>query len=264
MSKTLSKSICMAIIIANVFASCVSVKQASYFANVNDTSINVIEYNPELLIQKNDILSIHISSLNNEASTVFNNPNGIATSNTTSSGNNNNASGYLVNPDGYIQIPMIGMVKASGITKKQLKNNITNIIEEKKLLLDPIVTIRHLNYEVTIIGEVGKPTVINVPNENISLLKALGIAEDITVYGKKENVLLIREQNGKRDVRTINLNSKSFLTSPYYYLQPNDVVYVEPNKQKIIAANRNQQILPTILSVLSIMTIAIAQAIRSN
>lgn len=262
MTKKMLQVFFTAIIIADVFTSCVSVKQASYFANVNDTTINVKENSEELLIQNNDILSIHISSLNNEASNVFNNPNGIATSNTTSNGTNNNASGYLVNSDGFIQVPMIGKVKASGITKRQLKEDITRIIEDKKLLLDPIVTIRHLNYEVTIIGEVSKPTVINVPNENISLLKALGIAGDITVYGKKENVLLIREQNGKRDVRKIDLNSKSFLTSPYYYLNPNDVVYVEPNRQKIMAANRNQQILPTILSVLSIMAIVISQAIR--
>lgn len=253
---------CVLIIIANVFMSCVSVKQATYFANLNDTIIRVDPQNPNLTIQNNDILSIHISSLNNDASTVFNNPNAIATTNTTSIGTNTNASGYLVNADGYIQLPMIGAIKAAGINKKQLKDNITNIIIEKKLLLDPIVTIRHLNYEVTIIGEVGKPTVINVPNENISLLKALGIAGDITVYGKKENVMLIREHNEKREVKSINLNSKSFLSSPYYYLQPNDVVYVEPNRQKIIAANRNQQILPTILSVLSIMAIVISQAIR--
>jgi len=130
-------------------------------------------------------------------------------------------------------------------------------------LIDPVVTIRHLNYEVTVIGEVEKPTVINVPNEKISLLKALGIAGDITIYGKKENVLLIREVEGKRIINRIDLNSKEFLSSPYYYLQPNDVVYVETNENKVINANRNQQLLPTILSALSIVAVVITTLIRN-
>jgi len=101
-----------------------------------------------------------------------------------------------------------------------------------------------------------------VPNEKISLLKALGIAGDITVFGKKENVMLIREIEGKRKVKLIDLNSKTFLSSPYYYLQPNDVVYVEANKYKVINANRNQQLLPTILSGLSVIALVITALLR--
>jgi len=128
--------------------------------------------------------------------------------------------------------------------------------------MDPIVTIRHLNYEVTVIGEVGKPMVINVPNEKITMLKALGIAGDITVFGKKDNILLIREVEGKRKVKRIDLNSKAFLNSNYYYLQPNDIVYVEANKNKILNQNRNQQLLPTILSGLSIIAIVVTNLLR--
>jgi polysaccharide export outer membrane protein len=114
------------------------------------------------------------------------------------------------------------------------------------------------------LGEVNKPTVINVPSEKISIMKALGLAGDITIYGKKENVLLIREKAGMRTVTRLNLNDKNFLTSPYYYLQPNDVVYVQPNERKILNANRNQQLLPTILSVLSIAAIIITNLIRNT
>ena len=194
--------------------------------------------------------------MNPEASAVFNAPNLLATSSSTTSGSSS-AGGYLVNTDGNIQLPILGTIKASGITKKQLKADITNLILDKKLLIDPIITIRHLNYEVTIIGEVGKPIVINVPNEKIPLLKALGIAGDITVYGKKDNVMLVREVEGKRKVKRIDLNDKSFLSSNYYYLQPNDIVYVEANKWKVINANRNQQLLPSILSGLSIIALVI-------
>ena len=101
-----------------------------------------------------------------------------------------------------------------------------------------------------------------MPNEKISLLKALGIAGDITIYGQKENVLLIREIEGKRKVKRIDLNSKTFLSSPYYYLQPNDVVYVEPNKRKVLNANRNQQILPALLTSLSIIAVVLTRVIK--
>ena len=243
------------------FSSCVSTKQAGYFENVTDTLLITKADEIEPLIQKNDILSIYITSLNPEASAVFNAPNSQVTSSSTTSGSSS-AGGYLVNTDGNIQLPILGTIKAAGITKKQFKSDITNIIVDKKLLIDPIVTIRHLNYEVTIIGEVGKPTVINVPNEKISLLKALGIAGDITIYGQKENVLLIREIEGKRKVKRIDLNSKTFLSSPYYYLQPNDVVYVEPNKRKVLNANRNQQILPALLTSLSIIAVVLTRVIK--
>ena len=243
------------------FSSCVSTKQAGYFENVTDTLMITKADEIEPLIQKNDILSIYITSLNPEASAVFNAPKSQVTSSSTTSGSSS-AGGYLVNTDGNIQLPILGTIKAAGITKKQFKSDITNIIVDKKLLIDPIVTIRHLNYEVTIIGEVGKPTVINVPNEKISLLKALGIAGDITIYGQKENVLLIREIEGKRKVKRIDLNSKTFLSSPYYYLQPNDVVYVEPNKRKVLNANRNQQILPALLTSLSIIAVVLTRVIK--
>ena len=243
------------------FSSCVSTKQAGYFENVTDTLLITKADEIEPLIQKNDILSIYITSLNPEASAVFNAPNSQVTSSSTTSGSSS-AGGYLVNTDGNIQLPILGTIKAAGITKKQFKSDITNIIVDKKLLIDPIVTIRHLNYEVTIIGEVGKPTVINVPNEKISLLKALGIAGDITIYGQKENVLLIREIEGKRKVKRIDLNSKTFLSSPYYYLQPNDVVYIEPNKRKVLNANRNQQILPALLTSLSIIAVVLTRVIK--
>ncbi len=250
------------LLLINVLSSCSSTKQATYFSNASDTTILTRLDEAETLIQKNDMLSVYISSLNPEASAVFNAPNSQATTTSTTTGSAS-AGGYLVNTDGNIQIPILGNIKAAGLTKKQLKADITNSIIDKKLLIDPIVTIRHLNYEVTVIGEVSRPTVINVPNEKISLLKALGIAGDITVFGKKDNVMLIREIEGKRKVKRIDLNSNNFLTSPYYYLQPNDIIYVEANKFKVMNANRNQQLLPTILSGLSIIAIVITTLFRN-
>lgn len=243
-----------------VFASsCFSTKKTTYFNDLVDGNIvpNIAD-TVYPFIQKNDILSVTITSLNAEASSIFNLPNTFSSSSTvTSTTGGQSGSGYLVNSDGYIQLPILGYVKVAGVTSKVVKEQITAILLEKKLLVDPIVNVRHLNYEVTVVGEVGHPTVINVPSEKISLLKALGLAGDITIFGKKDNVLLIREINGKRQVKRLDLNSASFLSSPYYYLQPNDLVYVETNRDKIANASSFRQSLPTLLSAVSVVLITL-------
>jgi polysaccharide export outer membrane protein len=239
-----------------MMASCISTKNIGYFNNARETEYANIT-GIENAIQPNDILSISISSLNPEASAVFNTTNGQQNNINTSNGNVAQPSGYLVNAEGFIQLPILGNIKSAGLTKKELKERITTTIVEKKLLVDPIVIIRHLNFEVTVIGEVGRPMVIPVPNEKISLLTALGQAGDITVYGKKDNVLVIREINGKKAVKRINLNTADFLTSSYYYLKPNDIVYVEPNKNKLASVSRGRQMLPALLSGLSVVVIVL-------
>lgn len=244
-------------------SSCANTKKSTYFLNASDTTIKSrLEDAASPVIQKNDILSVTITSLNAEASAIFNISNNSSSSTVTSVGGNQVATGYLVNSDGFIQLPILGNILVAGSTSKEVKELITRTLLQKKLLIDPIVTIHHLNYEVTVIGEVGKPTVINVPSEKISLLKALGLAGDITIYGRKENVLLIREISGKRQVRRIDLNSADFLTSPYYYLQPNDVVYVEANKNKVAASSAVKQTLPILLSGISIILLTLDRIIR--
>jgi len=199
----------------------------------------------EAPIQKNDILNITVSSLNPTASADFNLKYAPE-------------KGYLVNNDGNVVMPVLGNVKAAGLTKSQLKKDITKNILDKQLLLDPLVEIRHLNYEVTVLGEVSHPSVITVPSEQISLVKALGLAGDMTIYGKRTNVLLIREENGKRTTTHIDLTSSEFLQSPYYYLKPNDLIYVEPSKSKVETASRSLILLPILLSTVSLLLIAYA------
>jgi polysaccharide biosynthesis/export protein len=257
-SQSTRNLLCISIIIQIVFLnmSCVSARKTVYFYNVKDTTF--LERGSEIQtpIHPNDILSISISSLNPEASAIFNTPNDFVSRSTTATGASAQSSGYLVNSEGNIQLPILGNIKAAGLTKGELKENITNTILAKKLLIDPIIDIRYLNFEVTVIGEVAHPTVITVPSEKISLIKALGLAGDLTIYGKR-NILLIREENGKRKTRHIDLNSTDFFNSPYYYLQPNDVVYVEPNKARVASASRSQQLLPIILGSLSIVVLVL-------
>ena len=256
--------------------SCVNTKKIVYFNNVQDTTLKSTDVNIESVIQKNDLLNISVSSLNPEASLVFNlpnqaasvsslsvatNPNGMSGS---SGGNLQQPMGYLVSAEGTIKFPVLGTIQAAGFTKKQLEQSIANSLTEKKLLTDPIVNVRFLNFRVTVLGEVARPTTINVGNEKISILEALGLAGDLTIYGKRDNVLLIREDGPNKIIHRIDLNSEKILNSPYYYLKTNDVVYVEPNKTKVASTSRTQQLLPIILSGLSFIAIIVTYAIRHN
>ncbi len=237
--------------------SCVNTKKAVYFDNIQDTVLNNPDVNIEPIITINDLLNITVSSLNPDASMVFNSPNimnNIAASSTgTTSAGVPQFIGYLVSGEGTVNFPVLGSLKAAGLTRKQLEQEITTALTERKLLVGAIVNVRFLNFRVTVLGEVNRPTTINVVNEKISLLEALGLSGDVTIYAKRDNVLLIREEGNKKIIRRIDLNSSKVLTSPYYYLKTNDVVYVEPIKSKIAATNRTQQLLPIILSGLSLV-----------
>ena len=237
------------IIICVFFTSCVSTQKVIYFDNIQNKEFaddNVIP-----VIQKSDILSITVSSLNPEATLIFNTPN------QTSGTNNPQTTGYLVNNDGAILFPILGKLNVAGLTVKQFTSDLSSTLVTKKLLIDPIVNIRIINFKVTVLGEVAKPTVVQVPNEKISMLEAIGMAGDLTLYAQRDNVLLIRIENGKRITRRINLNSPDFLESPFYYLKTNDVVYVEPNKDKVATLKRSQQLLPIFLSSLSFIAIIV-------
>ncbi|MBP1652942.1 MAG: periplasmic protein involved in polysaccharide export, partial [Bacteroidetes bacterium] len=143
-----------------------------------------------------------------------------------------------------------------GLTKGPLTKVLRDSLTERKLLVDPVVSVRFLNYRITVIGEVGRPQVVNVSNDRVTILEALGLSGDITDFGNKENIMLIRESDdGTRTVKRLNLNDRSLLSSPYYYLRSNDIVYVEPTKAKVASTNTTRQILPLIISSISLVVI---------
>jgi polysaccharide export outer membrane protein len=258
--KTIRGSIIILTVISIFSAtSCVNTKKAIYFDNIQDTVLQPLKADLESTIQAKDLLSISVSSLNPEATIIFNTPNVPAVSATTATGTNATLAGYLVSQEGTIQFPVLGNITAAGLTKKQLSDDITKRLTDKKLLVDPIVNIRFLNFKVTVLGEVARPTVVTVANEKISILEALGMAGDLTIFAKRDNVLLIREEGGRKLVKRINLNSSSVLTSPYYYLKTNDIVYAEPNNTKISANSSQRQALPIVLSALSFISILLTR-----
>ena len=247
--------------------SCTSTKNVTYFNGTEKGDFASKGSVPESIIQKNDILNITVSSLNPEASIIFNPP--IANSmaaNSVLPGQNTNAPGtnlgYLVNTDGMIQFPILGNVKAEGLTKNQLRDKIAKDIASRQLLKDAIVTIRFLNFRVTVLGEVNRPNVISVPNEKITMLEAIGLAGDLTLYGKRDNVMLIRESETKRSITRINLNSSELFTSPFYYLQSGDIIYVEPNKAKIASTTQTRQNLPIIIGAAGLIATVVSIVVR--
>lgn len=253
------------LLLCSALFSCVNTKKAAYFYGVNDTTIASANSRiPKPVIQQNDILTISVSSANPEADIPYNLPNTLAMAPGMNVGTlASQTTGYLVTEDGTVQFPVLGTIKVSGLTKTEIKQLLTKQLADNKLLVDPIVTIRIINFRVTVMGEVRNPGVITVPSERVSLLEALGLAGDLTVYGKRDNILLIRETDGgEKLLKRLNINARELFDSPYYYLQSNDVIYVEANAAKLASADRSWQVLPVILSSLSVVAVIVGIILR--
>lgn len=210
--------------------SCGTQKKAPfYLENVKDTIPKDAVKAPELRIQKNDLLSIQVYSISTKpeiSDALYNLPCNTA-------GAQNEACGLLVDASGDIEYPRLGVIHAEGMTKQELASEIKKrLTQPVELLRNPSVIIRFLNYKVTVLGQVLHEGEVKVLSERITILEALGLAGGITDYGKKDAVKVLREINGKREVGYVDLSSDSLFVSPYYNLMQNDVVTVEPTKQK--------------------------------
>ena len=218
-----------------VLASCGSTKNIPYFKNSDfiDDSQSSVLYDARILPK--DQLTITVSTTNPEAAVPFNLTIPTVTNmNTRSTYSQPTLQTYLVDNAGYIQFPIVGSLKVGGLTKSEAEQLIqTKIRHYMNAEETPIVTVRMSSYSISVLGEVQHPGTFMVGREKISILEALAQAGDLTIYGVRDNVKLIREDaNGKKEFHTLNLNDANIINSPYYYLQQNDVVYVEPNKVK--------------------------------
>lgn len=239
-------------------------RNLAYFSDVPEQTVyreNITNFK-ESTIQTDDILGITVISSNPESNVLFNAAGdgravGRVMDGRMSYDDNAVNAGYLVDPDGYIDFPVLGRVKLGGLTKQEAKARL--ISELDKYVKEPTVNIRFLNFRVTVIGEVKNPSTFTIPSEKINILEALGLAGDMTAYGKRDNVLLIREEEGVRTLTRVNLNSKNVLNSPNFYLSQNDVIYVEPNKVKEAQATTNTRIVSYILAAVSVTTLIISR-----
>ncbi|WP_245901504.1 polysaccharide biosynthesis/export family protein [Chitinophaga ginsengisoli] len=257
----------MAGVMSLYFSSCSTPKNIGYFKDIPDsirkTSIDQATfYTPT--IQPDDILQVNIQTLDPSATTLLNqqntttwpvNGNPLGAGNTPTSSPASSMSGYLVDKDGYVMLPLIGKIFVKGKTTDAVRDEVrTKAAEYYK---DPVVNVRFVNFKITVLGEVAKPASYIMPNEKVSLLDALGMAGDLTIYGKRENILLIRDAGNKKEFVRFNINDSKTFTSPYFYLRQGDVVYVEPNKAKIastdVAKTRNFTIAVSLLSLLVVL-----------
>lgn len=241
--------------------SCETSKNIPYFHDFADTArpalVKTVPFSyPK--IQPDDLLMIVIQTLNQEANTLFasaNVPVASVGSNTAGMSGNQYVSGYLVDKDGNVNIPVVGKTHLAGLTTEEAKDTITARVE--KFYNNPTVEVRYNNFKITIMGEVERPATYTVPNEKVTILDAIGMAGDLTIYGRRENVLLIRDSGGSRELVRLDLNSKNIIGSPYFYMKQNDVVYVEPSDSKVKSLDnyrlRNYTIAAAALSVLIVL-----------
>ena len=206
--------------------------------NYNQIKISALENTFTPTFQIDDLISIYVTALDPISTAPFNYP-----SNNNSSANVGYLSGapssigYLIDKEGNIDFPILGKIHIADLNRME----VSDILKEKlkDYLVNPIVNIKILNYKVSVLGEVAKPGTFNIPNERITILEAIGIAGDLTIYGKRENILVIREINNEKIKYRIDLTSNELFLSPVYYLKQNDVVYISPNRSKINSSSLN-------------------------
>jgi polysaccharide biosynthesis/export protein len=239
--------------------SCISPRSIVYFQGESTSvSSDSITHSYVPTIQPNDLLSVVVGSLSAESNEIFNLPNQLSTSAMSyGGGGGQQPVGYLVDQDGHIDLPLAGKISIGGLTTRQ-----ANEIVRKALLpflREPTVSIRTLNFKVSVLGEVNRPAIYVIPDEKITLPEVLSLAGDMTIFGRRDNILIIREENGKREYIRLDLTSRDIFTSPYYYLRKNDVLYVEPVKARMASTDRTLQIYPIVLSTITALSLIIVR-----
>lgn len=219
---------------ALLLSSCATVKDIAYFQNKVVDHPEKIDKHAGIVIQPKDQLSIVVSSRNPELVAMFNLPviSYQAGSEWVTSGSQQRLMGYVVDNDGKIDFPVLGTLEVAGLTRWELSEMIKKQLLDQKLLSDAVVTVEFMNFKVSVIGEVSSPGTYTIQGDKVTVLQAISMARDLTIFGERENVCVIRERNGERTIYEINLCDVDLFKSPAYYLQQNDIVYVQPNKNK--------------------------------
>lgn len=254
MKKTL-----LLLIAYTLLASCNTAKKVVYLQDVQLEKPQAISSNPSITVQPRDMISIVVSSKDPQLATLFNLPRvqGIAGRGETNSNQTTELSGYTVDNDGRIDFPVLGSIHIAGFNRKQIASCIKELLMADNLVKDPIVTVDFLNLGISVMGEVAKPGRFSINKDQVSLLEALSQAGDLTIFGKRDGVYVIREQKGQRTTYKVDLKSVDLFSSPIYYLQQNDIVYVEPNKVRANQSTVNGNTVQSVslwISITSLLT----------
>ncbi|WP_281310497.1 polysaccharide biosynthesis/export family protein [Flavobacterium flavigenum] len=235
-----------------LFFSCASKKDIIYYQNIEGANIPQNTTSYEVKIQPDDLLMIIVSAEDPEIAIPFN----LTSIAVSSSGRPDLATGqlttqtYLVDRNGDIEFPVLGKLKVGGLTRTEVLQSLKTKIGV--YIKNPIINLRITNFKISLQGEVTLPGTYSIVSERITLIEALSMAKDLTIYGKRDNILIIREINGVKSYNRVDITKADFINSPFYYLTQNDVVYVEPNKTKINAAavGPNTSVIVSAISIL--------------
>ena len=257
----MKKNLFSLILLVMTLASCNTSEKILYFQDIVVNRPEVIEATRDITLQPMDQISILVSSKDPELAALFNlsraqyrvgNGSGI-------SNYNGEMSGYTIDELGEIDFPVLGKLHVGGMTKSEVAAMVKKRLIDESLVNDPVVTVEFMNLYFSVLGEVRNPGRINVETQRFSVLDALAKAGDLTEYGLRDGVIVIREENGQKTYHRLNLNDAAVLSSPYFYLQQNDVVYVEPNKIRRENSKYNQNnafklsVISTIVSACSVV-----------
>ena len=248
---------CVFLCLIAFLASCSAPKEVLYLQDIASIKEENIDKNYEVIIHKDDLLAILVNSKDPELALPFNMP--VVTyqigAQTTAQ---QRLLGYLVDQNGDIDFPILGKIHVEGLTRMQVTELIKQKLMSEDLIKDPIVTVQFLNFKVSVMGEVTRPGTFDISGDRITLLEALSMAGDLTIYGRRDRVAVIREKDVKRRILYHELRSSDIFQSPCYYLQQNDIVYVEPNKAKTgqsrINSNNSVGVWLSAVSVLASIT----------
>ena len=238
-----------------------------YFNEQGDSTLAKTIQNYEPTIQAGDRLNIVVNALDPASAAPYNLGSGSITTSTGSGGSSAPAAGggnggYIVEADGTIHFPQLGKIQVAGMQRKQLIDTLTQRLV--KYVTDPIITVQFINFKITVLGEVGRPGTISIPDGKVNLVEAIGLSGDLPVTARRDNITVVREKNGQREFGHVNMLSKNVFSSPYYVLKQNDIVYVELTKEKVAATDlsttvfrNNISLVTTALSVISSIIILV-------
>lgn len=239
-----------------LLSSCVSKEKMVYLQSETKNE-KTLSYEP--VLQADDVLLIVVSSENPEVAAPYNLKSVSVQSNSETEVANQRLLSYLVNKEGEIMFPLLGAIKVGGLTITEATDKIKLVLKDH--VKDAVVSIRILNFKISVLGEVQKPGTFSIESERVTILEALSMAGDLTIYGKRKNILLIREKEGVKTMERIDLTKPDFLNSTSYYLTQNDVIYVEPNKTRINSSGVGPNLTIT-LSAISVLVTILAITIK--
>lgn len=245
---------------AVMLASCDTSNKVVYLQDMGDNEAETVATDRGILIQPKDVLSIIVTSKDAELASMFNLPlvNYQSNSETVAnSGGTNQLLGYAVDENGEINFPVIGKLKVAGMSRWDLQEKIKKELRDRDLLKDMVVSVEFQNFKISVLGEVTQPGSYRVEGDKVTILEALSMAKDLTVYGERDQVYVIREENQQRTIYKVDLRSSDLFKSPAYYLKQNDIIYVRPNKVRAGQSTLNENSLKSVglwISVASLLT----------